>query len=125
MIHHHSNGAKKARERRRKERRLKPKQLHIFSEGPGGAGAYPSCHWAKGGRIHPGQVASRSQGRQTHTLTPRGNLACPIGLTACLWTVGGNWRTRRKPTQRTCKLHTERNLADRPGNRIQALLAVR
>uniref|UniRef100_A0AAR2LSE7 Nucleoprotein TPR n=1 Tax=Pygocentrus nattereri TaxID=42514 RepID=A0AAR2LSE7_PYGNA len=35
----------------------------------------------------------------THTLTPRGNLACPIGLTACLWTVGGNRRTRRKPTQ--------------------------
>ncbi|KAL6481046.1 hypothetical protein MHYP_G00091260 [Metynnis hypsauchen] len=32
MIHHHSNGAQKARERRRKERRQKPKQLHIFSE---------------------------------------------------------------------------------------------
>ncbi|KAL6466946.1 hypothetical protein MHYP_G00247500, partial [Metynnis hypsauchen] len=32
--------------------------------------------------------------RQSHT--PRGNLACPIGLSACLWTVGG---IRRKPTQ--------------------------
>uniref|UniRef100_A0AAR2IYN5 Phosphodiesterase n=1 Tax=Pygocentrus nattereri TaxID=42514 RepID=A0AAR2IYN5_PYGNA len=37
--------------------------------------------------------------RQTQTVTPRGNLACPIGLTARLWTVGGNWRTQRKPTQ--------------------------
>ena len=26
----------------------------------------------------------------THTFTPRGNLACPVGLTVCLWTVGGN-----------------------------------
>ena len=33
----------------------------ISRSGRGGAGAYPSCHWAKGG-VHPGQVASPSQG---------------------------------------------------------------
>ena len=31
----------------------------------GVAGAYPSCHWARG-RVHPGQVSSPSQG---HTET--------------------------------------------------------
>jgi len=30
-------------------------------QGRGGAGAYPSCHWARGG-VHPGQVTSPSQG---------------------------------------------------------------
>uniref|UniRef100_A0A3B4DSZ6 Ig-like domain-containing protein n=1 Tax=Pygocentrus nattereri TaxID=42514 RepID=A0A3B4DSZ6_PYGNA len=29
-------------------------------------------------------------GKQTYTFTPRGNLACPISLAACLWIVGGN-----------------------------------
>jgi len=27
------------------------------TQGCGGAGAYPSCHWERG-RVHPGQVAS-------------------------------------------------------------------
>ena len=34
-------------------------------KGRGEAGAYPSCHWVRG-RVHPGQVASPSQG---HTET--------------------------------------------------------
>ena len=37
--------------------------------GHGGAGAYPSCHWVRG-RVHPGQVASPSQG---HTETNETN----------------------------------------------------
>uniref|UniRef100_A0A3B4BR46 Transmembrane serine protease 15 n=1 Tax=Pygocentrus nattereri TaxID=42514 RepID=A0A3B4BR46_PYGNA len=47
----------------------------------GGAGAFPSGHRAEG-RIHPGQVTSPSQGRQTDTFTPRDSLPCPNGPTA-------------------------------------------
>ena len=56
--------------------------IHPFSipsirrSGRGGAGAYPSVHRAKGG-VHPGQVASPSQGHietNNHTLTPKDNL---------------------------------------------------
>ena len=32
----------------------------------------------------------------THTYRPRGNLACPVGLTASLWTAGGNSRRHRE-----------------------------
>ena len=55
-----------------------------------------SRHWARG-RVHPGQVASPSQGHsQTnetndHTLTPRDNLETPINP-KCLFLEGG-----RKP----------------------------
>uniref|UniRef100_A0A669DAA6 Metalloendopeptidase n=1 Tax=Oreochromis niloticus TaxID=8128 RepID=A0A669DAA6_ORENI len=81
----------------------------ILSRVAGGAGAYPSCHRARG-RVHPGQVASLSQGQHTgtdnhsrsHSLTPSDNLDYPINLspqTACLWTVGGSRSTRREPTQ--------------------------
>ena len=81
-----------------------------------GAGAYPSGRRARGG-VHPGQVASPSQGHtetnETNTLTlaPRDNLESPINIT-CMFLDGG-----RKPeypvrthtyTGRTCKLHTER-----------------
>ena len=34
------------------------------TQGRGGAGAYPSCHWVWG-RVHPGQVASPSQQDET------------------------------------------------------------
>jgi len=46
--------------------------IHPFSipvnpiQGRGGVGAYPSCPWARG-RVHPGQVASPSQGPVTYT----------------------------------------------------------
>ncbi|MEQ2226110.1 hypothetical protein ILYODFUR_024258 [Ilyodon furcidens] len=74
-----------------------------------------SSLWARG-RVHPGQVASPSQGNtQTtmHTLshTPKGNLELPINLTGMSLDCG------RKPeypvrthacTGRTCKLHAER-----------------
>jgi len=99
----------------------------ILRSGRGGAGAYPSGHWARGG-VHPGQVASPSQG---HTETNETNnhthahsllrtiLESPINLT-CMFLDGG-----RKPeyperthgyTGRTCKLHTERpQLGVEPG----------
>ncbi len=35
-------------------------------QGRRAAGADPSCYWASGG-VHPGQVASLSQGRHTET----------------------------------------------------------
>ncbi|KAL6457438.1 hypothetical protein MHYP_G00344010, partial [Metynnis hypsauchen] len=63
-----------------------------------GAGAYSSCQRAEG-RIHPGQATSPLQGRQTHTFTSRGNLACPTGLTVCLWTVRRNPRRHMENTQ--------------------------
>ncbi|MEQ2250257.1 hypothetical protein ILYODFUR_038081 [Ilyodon furcidens] len=88
-----------------------------------------SSLWARG-RVHPGQVASPSQGNTqttTHTLihTPKGNLELPINLTGMSLDCG------RKPeylvrthacTGRTCKLHAERPQA---GNRTQGLLAAR
>jgi len=79
--------------------------IHPFSipslrrSGRGGAGAYPSSHRGKGG-VHPGQVASPSQGhidekrdKQPHTLTltPKDNLKSPVNLT-CMFLAGG-----RKP----------------------------
>ena len=103
----------------------------IRRSGRGGAGAYPSSHRARGG-VHPGQVASPSQGHTetnnhthahtcshmlthahtcSHMLTPKGNLESPVNLT-CMFLDGG-----RKPeylershayTWRTCKLHTEK-----------------
>ncbi len=55
----------------------------------GGAGADPSCHWASGG-VHPGQIASLSQGWHIETgnhshppFTPSGNLESPVNL-ACM-----------------------------------------
>ena len=43
----------------------------------------------------------------TYTLTPRGQFSSisPCHLTACLWTVGGNWGTWTKPMQ-TWEEHT-------------------
>jgi len=85
------------------------------SVGSRGAGAYPSGHRAKGG-VHPGQVASPSQGHtetnKTHNHTRshsllRTILETPINLT-CMFLDSG-----RKPenperthayTGRTCKL---------------------
>ena len=98
--------------------------IHPFStprSGRGGAGDYPSSHRAKGG-VHPGQVASPSQGHtETHETNNHAHsllgtiLESPINLT-CMFLDGG-----RKPeyperthayTGRTCKLHTERNSQD-------------
>jgi len=53
------------------------------------AGAYPSNHRAKGG-VHPGQVASPSQG---HIETNETNKW--VGI---VWIVGGSRSTRREPT---------------------------
>ena len=71
----------------------------ICQSGRGGAGAYPSGHRARGG-VHPGQVASPSQGHTetnetnnhacSHSLL-RAILETPINLT-CLFLDGG-----RKP----------------------------
>ncbi|MED6241687.1 hypothetical protein ATANTOWER_023963 [Ataeniobius toweri] len=77
-----------------------------------------SSLWA-GGRIHPGQVTSPSQGNTQATMhTPTGNLELPINLTGMSLDCG------RKPeypvrthacTGRTCKLHTERLWESNPG----------
>jgi len=82
----------------------------------GGAGAYPSSHWARGG-VNPGRVASPSQGHtETNSHTHSHSLLktiweSPINLT-CMFFDGG-----RKPeyperthtyTGRTCKIHTGR-----------------
>ncbi|MED6266668.1 Adenylosuccinate synthetase isozyme 1 C [Characodon lateralis] len=87
-----------------------------------------SSLWAGGG-VHPGQVASPSQGNtQTtmHTLIhiPKGNLERPINL------KGMSLDCVRKPeypvrthacTGRTCKLHAERPLArSQPQDRLAA-----
>ena len=71
----------------------------IRRSGRGGAGVYPSCHRARGG-VHPGQVASPSQGHtetnetnnhtRSHSLL-RTILESPINLT-CMFLDGG-----RKP----------------------------
>ena len=68
----------------------------IRRSGGGGAGAYPSGHWARGG-VHPGQVASPSQSHtetnnhaRSHSLL-RTILESPINLT-CMFLDGG-----RKP----------------------------
>ncbi|MEQ2311702.1 hypothetical protein AMECASPLE_023213 [Ameca splendens] len=70
-----------------------------------------------GGGVHPGQVASPSQGniqdkqQCTHPFTPKGKLKRPINLIVMFLDCG------RKPeylerthacTGRTCKLHVER-----------------
>ena len=79
--------------------------------------AYSSHQWARGG-VHPGQVASPSQGHtetnetNNHTqltLTPKDNLETPINLT-CMLLDGGRKSEYSERTQaytgRTCKLHT-------------------
>ncbi|KAK3537877.1 hypothetical protein QTP70_020945, partial [Hemibagrus guttatus] len=39
-------------------------------------------------------------GHNTHSLTQsHTTLEIPVSLEACLWTVGGNWSSRRKPTK--------------------------
>jgi len=69
--------------------------LYPLNSNLGGAGAYPSCHWARGGVDH-GQVASPSQGHtetnETNNLThsPRDNLESPFNLT-CMG-GGANFR---------------------------------
>jgi len=80
----------------------------------GGARAYPSGHRARGG-VHPRQVASPSQTRQTTThmltLTPKDNLVEKPSNLTCLFLDG--WRKLEYPerthayTGRTCKLHTD------------------
>lgn len=52
----------------------------------------------------------------THTFTPIGNLPEPSHLLACLWVVGLNRKTWRKPTQTreyAQKFHTGSNLSSR------------
>ena len=81
--------------------------IHLIRlSGRGGAGAYPSSYWARGG-VHPGQIASSSQGHietngaNNHTCSHslfRTILETPIYLTCCFWTVGGSQNTRREPT---------------------------
>ncbi|MEQ2282823.1 hypothetical protein AMECASPLE_004769 [Ameca splendens] len=82
-----------------------------------------SSLWVRG-RVHPGQVASPSQGNTQTTMhtfihTPKGNLERPIDLTCMSLDCG------RKPEYpvrihscmgRTCKLHAERPT---DGNRTQ------
>jgi len=58
------------------------------TQGRGGAGAYPSCHWTRG-VVHPGQVTSPSQGHRdqqdkqpsTLTFTPTVSLESSTNLT--------------------------------------------
>ena len=65
------------------------------------AGAYPSCHWTRGG-IHPGHVASPSQGH-TETnehpsmLTPRVKLESPVNLTCMFLCVGRKLEYLERP----------------------------
>ena len=103
------------------QRKLYPSIHFLYplnpSVGSRGAGAYPSGHRARGG-VHPGQVASPSQGdtetnnqTRSHSLLRKKFYETPINRT-CMFLDGG-----RKPeylerthayTRRTCKLHTER-----------------
>ena len=90
---------------------------HLFRRsGRGGAGTYPSGHRARGG-VHPGQVASPSQGHtetnnhtHSHSLL-RTILDSPINLT-CMFLDGGSKPEYPERTHaytgRICKLHTER-----------------
>ncbi|MED6289000.1 hypothetical protein CHARACLAT_031930 [Characodon lateralis] len=74
-----------------------------------------SSLWAGGG-VHPGKVASPSQGNtQTsmHTLihTPKGNLERPINITVMFLDCGRKLEYPVRThacTGRTCKLHAER-----------------
>ena len=88
------------------------------TQGCGGAGAYPSCHWARG-RVHPGQVAGPHRDKRdkqpstlTFTVTLRVNIESSTNLT-CMFLGDG-----RKPAyperthanmRKTCTLHTERS----------------
>jgi len=74
----------------------------------GGAGAYPSGHWVRGG-VHPGLVASPSQGHtetnETHN-NARSLLESPMNLT-CMFLDGGKKQEYPERTHtytgRTCK----------------------
>ncbi|MEQ2290132.1 hypothetical protein AMECASPLE_000388 [Ameca splendens] len=70
-----------------------------------------SSLWTGGG-VHPGQVASPSQGNtETHSFTPEGDIEKPINLAVMFLSC---WRKPEYPerthtcTGRTCKLHAER-----------------
>ena len=70
---------------------------------PGGAGANPGCHWARG-RVHPGQVTSPSHGSHIETnktkkfrVSKKTNLVC--------W--GKPEYSDLADSRRACKLHTE------------------
>ncbi len=60
----------------------------------GGAGANPSCHWASGG-VHPGQVASLSQGRHIETNNHSHSHSQP--RTLLLWGASANHCTTVPP----------------------------
>ena len=78
----------------------------------GEAGAYLSCHWARG-RVHPGRFASPSQGlRQTRHATthahstPGANLETPINLTCISLDCG--WKPEYLERNRTCMVENMR-----------------
>ena len=105
-----------------------------FSQGRGGgAGAYPSCHWARR-RVHPGQVVSPSQGHTEKNET--NNHPCShsllgsilesvINLTCMFF---GRWEEARVPGQNP---HIHRENMQTPHRKAPAgiwttnLLAVR
>ncbi|MEQ2226409.1 hypothetical protein ILYODFUR_027176 [Ilyodon furcidens] len=78
---------------------------------PGKLEPISSSLWAGGG-VHPGQVASPSQGNtQPTNHTPKGNLERPVNLTGMSLDCGRKLEYQERTyacTGRTCKLHAER-----------------
>ena len=82
--------------------------LHIPGQGHWWAGA--GMHWSR--NMPWAQIYCRA-----HTGSPKGNFESPMSQTACLWTVGGNQSTQKKPPRTrgkhansTQKSHTDWNL---------------
>ncbi len=85
--------------------------------------SYP-CHYTNLCPHKPHKHAHTHTHTHTHTLTQYGQFLMsnsPIRHVFGLW---GNWSTRRKPTQTTCKLPRERNPGS-AGSRIRNFLDVR
>ncbi|KAL7882886.1 hypothetical protein SRHO_G00005440, partial [Serrasalmus rhombeus] len=109
--------------------------IHPFSK--------PLLHQGRGGMLEPiptvigrkaGYTLDRSPvhrraDRQTQTVTHTQGQFSMSNWPDCMSLDCGrkpeNPEETHADTGRTCKLHTERTLATRPGNRTQALLAVR
>jgi len=87
------------------------------SLGPRGARADPSWRWAKAGFTLDGSpVHLRTQIETENHSCSHSHLRTiqsPINLTACLWTVGGSWRTGREPMLRRGE-HANSTQKDRP-----------
>ncbi|KAK3520348.1 hypothetical protein QTP70_023842, partial [Hemibagrus guttatus] len=69
-----------------------------------GACAHLKCHRAS--RQDTPWTECQPIAGHTHPSYTTGNLETPISLESCLWTVGGNRSTRRKPTKHRENMQT-------------------